>query len=90
MRCAMGLQGIQPLNSPPMPVIQIPDYVWDRHGAPGTADPEPSEARAEGHASCTHAVIHSPFEGELTPLTHPSIGTWIPDRLPTAVGIRLG
>jgi len=74
----MGSEGAQPPNT--------------RHpgqgasSASGAADLEPSEARAEGHACGTHEVIHSPFEGERTPRTHLSIGAWIPDRLPTAVG----
>ncbi|MGM0705077.1 MAG: hypothetical protein ACQETP_04065, partial [Bacteroidota bacterium] len=43
-----------------------------RQGAPGAADPEPSEARAEGHACGTHEVIHSPVEDCLH-VSHASI-----------------
>ncbi|MFO8233491.1 MAG: hypothetical protein R6U20_12610, partial [Longimonas sp.] len=80
---------VQKSHSPPTPVIQILNRVQDRHGAPGAADPEPSEARAEGHACGTHEVIHSPFEGELTPLTYPSIGAWIPDRRSAPSGMTV-
>ena len=49
-------------------------YSHPGQGAPGAADPG---------SICRLSVT-------TTLRTHPSIGRWIPDRLPTVVGIRLG